>query len=167
MHHVPDVKIEYPVLSIFDAKCVSHIELEFLLLCDAEQFSFGLERNLQLFALSFKICTVLLKQVGIALLRVSFTDLLELFDERTQLVEHWICLEYHGLQHFDRFANIKCLLERLVLRIRRDSTHRLVIGVIILLRVQQSVFNGTFANIHHIDGLEVRFRRLVVPVFLL
>ena len=111
-----------------------------------------MERNLQLLALCLKICTILFKQVGIALLRVRFTDLLKLLDERTQLVQHGICLEYHGLQHFDRFTYIKRLLVGLLLQ-SRLGTHRLRIGIIILLRVQQSIFNGTFAKIHHIDGL--------------
>ena len=47
VHHISNIKVENPVLAIFHAKCVAHIQLESLILFNVNQLLQSCERNLQ------------------------------------------------------------------------------------------------------------------------
>jgi len=80
VHHISNVKVEDPVLGVFNSNRVAHIKLESLFLNHVEQLAFLLKGNLELFPLRFKVSAIFLKKVFVPLLSVKFADLLKFFN---------------------------------------------------------------------------------------
>ena len=106
VHHISNVKVEDPVLGVFNSNRVAHIKLEPLFLNHVKQLAFLLKGNLELFPLRFKVSAIFLKKVFVPLLSVKFTDLLKFFNFGAELIKNGVCFEDDLLEYFNRLANV-------------------------------------------------------------